>query len=289
MWLPKLPEPVDGSARADLEQRWGRARRWVLLCTLFFVALTATVVVLVSLRLSWSAQDLPVLGSKQRGLGRIGLGVPLGLCVVGWALGLVTTSGKRLLNPELWVLGAAASGAFLGWGLHNAFGVVFERVPSWLGGLMIVAPAVISAVLVGRASHVLTRPFFGALGGSGIRVAVRLRTATAKFWTEDCAWLEADELTIKVASAKSGSGASEESTRQVKLSYVLDVRTASAAGDERLWPGLDDARGVFPRPGQGLVVVRTQRAEYKLPVDEPREFARAVWLRKQMTPQLVAD
>lgn len=245
MWLPKLPDPVDSSARAELEQRWNRASRWVLVYTGLCAVLTAVVVAIVALQVMHAVDQLPVVGSQTRGPGRLDVVLPLGLVAGAWIGSVLMLRGRSLARPSRWLGMFFFSG--LGIGLAVAACMQVGRISGAILPLVLV-PA--CAVLIARrAERCVTSPLVAVLGASAIQVVTTARTTGSSWWERDTVALEQDSLVVSIHSGKDGQKKPE--VKNIPLQEVRDVRGDTTRRKKRC--GKDfRLRGTWPFLPEGV-------------------------------------
>lgn len=266
MWLPGLPEPVDAGARQVLDQRWRSAQRWVVGCGAYYALLIA-VGMLAAVQLLSLLGDLADFGGSSPFV-EFGVLVPLGYGLLGLLLGALLIRGKRARRPARWKMIGFGSAIPMALGPGSSLGLVLGPA-AMLGYVGVVALAM---WLLHRAARCVLHPLVPELGSSPIHVELPLRLTGNTANKHNV--LSVDEHRLELSVGAGSLGQAKHALRNgVPLPDIEDVRTGPAAGTEPLWPGFPPNRGVFAPAGHEVVRVRTDRGDWVLPVDAPREFA----------------
>lgn len=266
MWLPGLPEPVDPVARQVLDQRWRSAQRWVVGCAVYYLLLIAAGT-LVSTQL-WSVLGGVVDFGDSSPFIKFGVLVPLGYGLLGVLLGTLLIRGKRARKPARWKMVGFVSAVPMALGPGSSLALVLGPA-AMFGYVGVVALAM---WLLHKAGQRVLHPLVPELGPSPIHVQLPLRLTRSTANKHNVVSVDEHGLEFSVGSGSFGQ-AKHALRNSVPLPDIQDVRTASAAGTEPLWPGFPPTRGVFAPAGHEVVWVRTDRGDWVVPVDSPREFA----------------
>ncbi|MBE9373052.1 hypothetical protein IQ251_01190 [Saccharopolyspora sp. HNM0983] len=197
-----------------------------------------------------------------------GIAAPLGYGVVALLLGTFLIRGKRARRPARWRTIGFVTGIPMALGPGAALALVLG--PAAMFGF--VGIVVLAMWLLHKAGRCVLHPLVAELGLSPIHVQLPLRLTRTTANKRNIVTVDEHGLELSVGSGSLGQ-TRHALRNSVPLPEVQDVRTAPAAGTEPLWPGFPPTRGVFAPAGQEVVWVRTERGDWVVPVDVPREFA----------------